>query len=119
VALPPGFVGNPTAIPYCTQAQFEVSRESCPASIAGGEDYTCTSTQIKRTCSSRPYTTSNRRQDSPGSLASRSARWRTSRCSVHVRSDGDYGLTADIKEHQSSFDPVRIAALIHMGCALG
>ncbi len=109
VALPAGFVVNPTAIPYCTQAQFELSRESCPAASQVGSIYLYfysnqTAVQYAPVYNIEPP------PGEPGELGFTISTTAHISMYGHVRSDGDYGLTADISGI-NQFDPVRAAAL--------
>jgi hypothetical protein len=110
VALPPGLVGNPTAVPYCTQAQFEQKTFlGCPASSQVGGLYLYfygggTAIQYAPVYNIKPP---------PGQPAELGFSVSTAAhipLFFHVRSDGDYGLTANIFDI-NQFDAVRVALL--------
>jgi hypothetical protein len=110
VALPPGFVGNPTALPYCTQAQFERNGfETCPPSSQVGSLYldfygSGTATQYAPVYNIQPP------PGQPGELGFSVSTSAHIPLFFHLRSDGDYGLTADISDI-NQFTTVRLALL--------
>jgi hypothetical protein len=110
VALPPGLLGNPTAIPQCTQAQFEVQGFlSCPASTQVGSMYLYfygagTAVQYAPVYNIEPP------PGQPGELGFSVSTATHIPVFFHLRSDGDYGLSADVTGI-NQFDPVRIAKL--------
>jgi hypothetical protein len=110
VALPPGLVGNPTAVPYCTHAQFEnPGFFNCPASSQVGSMYLYfygegTAEQYAPIYNIEPP------PGQPGELGFTISTLAHIAVYFHVRSDGDYGLTADIPDI-NQFDPVRAIVL--------
>lgn len=110
VALPPGLVGNPTAVPYCTQAQFEKAGFfNCPASSQVGSMYLRfygegTAEQFAPVYNIEPP------PGQPAELGFTISTLAHVSMYFHVRSDGDYGLTANVAEI-NQFDPVRAIAL--------
>jgi hypothetical protein len=110
VALPAGLVGNPTAWPQCTQAQFEFSSfYPCPANTQVGDMYLYfygqgTEVQYAPVYNIEPPV------GEPGELGFSVSSSAHVPIFFHVRSDGDYGLTTDIS-NINQFVPVRIAAL--------
>jgi uncharacterized repeat protein (TIGR01451 family) len=110
VALPPGLLGNPTAAPYCTQAQFErFTFRPCPASTQVGSMYLFfygagTAVQVSPVYNIEPP------PGQPGELGFSISTLAHIPIFFHLRSDGDYGLTADVA-NINQFDAPRIAAL--------
>jgi hypothetical protein len=110
VNLPPGLVGNPTAVPYCTQAQFETRGfDGCPADSQVGSMYLYfygagTAVQYAPVYNIEPPA------GQPAELGFSVSTLAHISMYFHVRSDKDYGLTAYIPDI-NQFDPVRIAAL--------
>jgi uncharacterized repeat protein (TIGR01451 family) len=114
VALPPGLLGNPTAIPYCTQVQFEQSGfKQCPPATQVGSLYLYfygggTAIQYAPVYNIEPP---------PGQPAELGFSVSTSAhipIFFHVRSDEDYGVTADVA-NINQFDAVRMAFLTIWG----
>jgi hypothetical protein len=114
VVLPPGLLGNPTAIPYCTQVQFEQNGfEKCPPATQVGSLYLYfygagTAIQYAPVYNIAPP---------PGQPAELGFSVSTSAhipIFFHVRSDSDYGVTAEIS-NISQFDAVRMAFLTIWG----
>lgn len=110
VSLPPGMVGNPTTVPKCTQAQFEAQRfDGCPPATQVGGMYlyfygSGTAVQYAPVYNIEPVT------GQPAELGFSVSTLAHIPMFFHVRSDGDYGLTADIS-NISQVDPVRAVAL--------
>jgi hypothetical protein len=108
VDLPPGMVGNPTAIPYCTQSQFEQNlNDNCPPATQVGDLYLYfygagTLLQYAPVYNIQPP------PGQPGELGFTIGGKAHIPILFHVRSDGDYGVTADIRDI-NQFDAVRIA----------
>jgi uncharacterized repeat protein (TIGR01451 family) len=106
VATPPGFVGNPTAWPQCTQAQFERSSfHSCPAETQVGSMYlrfygAGTAVQYAPVYNIVPPS------GQPGELGFSISTAAHVPIFFHLRSDGDYGLSADVT-NINQFDAVR------------
>ncbi len=104
VSLPPGVVGNPTAVPYCTQAQFETKAvDGCPPAtqVGGLRLYFYgegTHPQYAPVYNIEPP------PGQPGELGFTVGGPAHIPMYFHVRSDGDYGLTADIA-NINQFDP--------------
>jgi hypothetical protein len=95
VALPSGMVGNPTAVPYCTQAQFErPSSGNCPASSQVGGLYLyfygASATLYAPVYSIEPP------PGQPGELGFTVEQVAHIPIFFHVRSEHDYGVTTDI-----------------------
>jgi hypothetical protein len=114
VALPPGLVGNPTAIPYCTQAQFEHNgNESCPPATQVGSLYLYfygpgTAEQYAPVYNIQPP------PGQPGELGFSVGGKAHIPLFFHVRSDSDYGVTADVST-VNQFDVVRMAFMTLWG----
>jgi hypothetical protein len=114
VALPPGLLGNPTAVPYCTQVQFEHDgNESCPPSTQVGALYLYfygpgTAEQFAPVYNIQPP------PGQPGELGFTVGAKAHIPIFFHVRSDGDYGVTADIASI-NQFDVVRMAFMTLWG----
>ncbi len=109
VALPAGLVGNPTAVPYCTQQQFEQNTfRGCPVDTQVGSlflyFYGNNQAQYAPVYNIEPP------PDQPAELGFSVSTLAHIAMFFHVRSDGDYGLTADIGDI-NQFAPVRVAAL--------
>ncbi len=110
VSLPPGMVGNPTAVPQCTQAQFhEQGFDQCPKSTQVGSMYLYfygegTHVQYAPVYNIEPP------PGQPAELGFTVSTLAHIPMFFHVRSGGDYGLTADLSDI-NQFDPVRVAAL--------
>lgn len=98
VALPPGLVGNPTALPRCTQADFhEQGYDPCPADTQVGYIYLSfygygTAEQPVPVYNVEPP------PGQPAELGFSVSTLAHIPMFFHVRSNGDYGLTADISE---------------------
>jgi hypothetical protein len=110
VALPPGLVGNPTNIPYCTQELFEnPTLDGCPASTQVGHMDLYfygpgTANQSAAVYNIEPP------PGQPGELGFTISTLAHIPIFFHLRSDGDYGLTADVA-NINQFDPVRAVDL--------
>lgn len=110
VELPAGLVGNPTAVPYCKQAQFEQDTfRGCPANTQVGDVQLYfygggTALQYAPLYNIEPP------PGQPGELGFSVSTLAHISMFFHVRSDGDYGITTDIGDI-NQFDPVRIAVL--------
>ncbi len=95
VALPPGLVGNPTAARYCTQVEFELPKaENCPAASQVGSlrvfFYGAENPQYAPVYNIQPP------PGQPAELGVTINRYAHVPFFVHVRSDGNYGVTTDI-----------------------
>jgi hypothetical protein len=110
VALPAGVYGNPTAVPYCTHAQFEIAdNHSCPASSQVGGMYlefygAGTGAQYAPVYNIEPPA------GQPAELGFTVGGKAHIPMFFHVRSNGDYGLTSELADI-NQFDPVRTAVL--------
>jgi hypothetical protein len=106
VSLPPGLVGNPTAVPYCTQAQFE-QQGACPASSQVGMVYLYFFGGFAAVQADALYNI----QPPPGQPGELGFSLGPADIPLffHVRSDGDYGVTVDLS-NITQFDAVRMAA---------
>ena len=108
VALPAGMYGNPTAVPYCKQTEFEEHKPfGCPAASQVGGIYLYfytegTAIQYAPLYNIKPPT------GQPAELGFTVSSLAHIPMFFHVRSDGDYGLTADLS-NINQFDPVRVA----------
>ncbi len=108
--VPPGLVGNPTAMPYCTLDEFEKGGNfTCPPQSQVGALYlyfygSGTAVQYAPVYNIEPP------PGEPAELGFTVAGAAHIPLFFHVRSDGDYGLTADLTDI-NQFDPVRIALL--------
>jgi hypothetical protein len=110
VQLPPGMVGNPMAVPHCSQEQFQSGGNTgCPADTQVGDVYL----SFYGSATAEQYAPVYDIEPPPGQPAEFGL---TVGGQVHipmffhVRSAGDYGLTVDLNEI-STFDAVRLAAL--------
>lgn len=109
VMLPPGLVGNPTAVPYCSPAQFfrQEGDFTCPAYTQVGGMYLLfpgrTEPEYVPVYNIEPP------QGQPAELGF-SVGGAHLPMYFHVRSDGDYGLTADISDITEQV-PVRAVQL--------
>lgn len=114
VELPPGLVGNPLAVPRCSQEQFQAARHTgCPASSQVGSAYlaffgSATDEQYLPVYDIEPP------PGQPAELGFTVGGSAKIAMLFHLRSDGDYGLTVDLNEI-SSFDAVRLASLMIWG----
>lgn len=116
VALPAGLVGDPLAMPRCTQAQFESAEGgnyNCPADTQVGTIYltfygSATAPQREPVYNVEPPT------GQPAELGFTFAGTVHVPIFFHVRSDGDYGLTTEVREI-TQYDPIRLAALTIWG----
>ncbi|MHB1538788.1 MAG: hypothetical protein ACYCUM_10415 [Solirubrobacteraceae bacterium] len=110
VPLPAGLVGNPTDVPHCTQAQFhQQGAAQCPADSQVGAMYlhfygSGTATQYAPVYNIEPP------PGQPAELGFSVSTLIHVPMLFHLRSDGEYGLTAQLRE-LSEDDPVRLAAL--------
>ncbi len=108
VALPPGLVGNPTAVPYCPQIVFESTGfYNCPASTQVGGIYLF----FYREGTQEQYAPLYNIEPPPGHPAELGFSVSTVAhvpVFFHVRSDGDYGLSTDIS-NINELTPVRMA----------
>jgi hypothetical protein len=110
VALPPGLVGNPTAIPQCSQAQFErAGNEKCSVSTQVGSMYLRfygegTAVQYAPIYNIKPP------PGQPAELGFTVAARAHIPIFFHLRSDGDYGLNA-VVTNISQIAPVRSSLL--------
>ena len=108
VALPAGMYGNPTAVPYCAQGEFERHGfEECPAATQVGGIYlyfygSATAEQYAPLYNIEPPA------GQPAELGFTVSSLAHIPMFFHVRSNGDYGLTADLA-NINQFDPVRMA----------
>jgi hypothetical protein len=98
VALPPGLIGNPTAVPYCTQTQFEANKaEGCPPATQVGIVYVYLyEGGVGGTDQASPVYNIQPPTGEPGELGFTIAHLAHIPILFHVRSDGDYGVTADL-----------------------
>jgi hypothetical protein len=95
VALPPGLVGNPTAVPYCTQTEFESpGTDNCPPASQVGSIY------LYFYGNESPVNASvynvKPPLGQPGELGFTALNVAHIPMFFHVRSDQDYGVTVDI-----------------------
>jgi hypothetical protein len=110
VALPQGLIGNPTAIPYCSQAQFEQnSFYGCPVASQVGSLYLyfypgSTAVQYAPVYNVAPP------PGRPGELGFSVSTSAHIPMFFHIRSDGNYGVTTDISGINQA-EPVRMALL--------
>ncbi|MHB1539500.1 MAG: hypothetical protein ACYCUM_01865 [Solirubrobacteraceae bacterium] len=113
VALPAGLVGNPRAVPRCSQADFQrQSDEGCPANTQVGDALLIfggsTAPQYAPIYDVAPP------PGEPAELGFTVGALAHVPVFFHVRTEGDYGVTADIAE-LSEFDPITAAALTLWG----
>jgi uncharacterized repeat protein (TIGR01451 family) len=110
VALPPGLVGNPTAVPYCSQRVFaEAGIFQCPPKTQVG------STQLYfygngTAIQTAPVYNIEPPAGQPAELGFTIAGVAHIPIFFHLRSDGDYGLSATVTDI-NQFDPPRISLL--------
>ncbi|MCL2770426.1 MAG: hypothetical protein FWD42_10020, partial [Solirubrobacterales bacterium] len=114
VKLPRGFVGNPLAVPRCSQEQFEAGGNAgCPASTQVGSAYVA----FFGSANPEQYAPIYNVEPSPGHPAEFGL---TVGGGAHipiffkVRSEGDYGITADVSEI-STFDAPRLISMMIWG----
>jgi hypothetical protein len=108
VALPPGLLGNPTAIPQCSQTQFEGQGfHSCPADTQVGAMYLYFYTGQDQYA---PVYNIEPPPGQPAELGFSVSTLTHIPIFFHLRSEGDYGLTADVA-NINQFDPVRVSLL--------
>jgi hypothetical protein len=141
VALPPGLVGNPTAVPYCAQTQFEANKaEGCPPATQVGIVYVhLYEGGVGGIDQSSPVYNIQPPTGEPGELGFTIAHLAHIPIFFHVRSDGDYGVTADLSNinqyvtvrmafmslwgnpSNGSHDPLRVSAFENCfnGCPSG
>jgi hypothetical protein len=94
VALPPGLVGNPTAIPQCTQVQWEHNAAAtCPAATQVGSIEVFFNDSVTQRS---PVYNIEPPPGQSGELGFTVAKLAHIPILFHLRSDGDYGLSADI-----------------------
>jgi hypothetical protein len=114
VQLPPGFVGNPLAVPRCNQRQFQAGgNDGCPASTQVGDLFLAffgpgTAEQYAPVYNVAPP------PGQPAELGATVGGAAHVPMFFHLRSDGNYGLTVDISKI-STFDAVRLASLMTWG----
>jgi hypothetical protein len=111
LALPPGLVGDPSAVPRCSQADFHAEAAGCPADSQVGAALLILSSTTSQ------YSPIYDVEPPPGEPAELGFTVGTVAhvpIFFHVRTEGDYGVTADIPEF-SEFDPVTMAALTLWG----
>ncbi len=114
VALPPGMVGNPTAIPRCSQAEFHQNTfRGCPADTQVGAAYLFFYGAGNHMQYSPIYNIEPP-EGQPAELGFSVSLFGHEPMFFHVRSDGDYGLTADVSNITEQ-DPVRAAAFTIWG----
>jgi hypothetical protein len=112
--LPPGFVGDPLAVPRCTQEQFQAARHTgCQASAQVGSAFltffgSATNEQYLPIYDIEPP------PGQPAELGFTVGGAVKIPMFFHLRSDGNYGLTVDLSEI-SSFDAVRLASIMIWG----
>jgi hypothetical protein len=95
VALPPGMIGNPAAMPHCAQAEFqEPGGGNCPASSQVGSLYLYF--YGEGSVSYAPVYNIEPPPGQPGELGFTVELMAHIPIFFHVRSDHDYGVTADI-----------------------
>jgi hypothetical protein len=110
VILPAGLVGNPTAVARCTQRQFQTpGYDNCPPSSQVGGMYLRFSSGATHDQYAPVYNIEPP-PGQPAELGFTVSALAHIPMFFHVRSDGDYGLTADLA-NISQLDVVRIAAL--------
>lgn len=113
VAMPVGLVGNPAAVPRCPQGDFQTaSFVGCPADTQVGDVLLIfgsgTAPQLSPVYDVEPP------PGEPAELGFTISTLAHVPIYFHVRTEGDYGVTADIPEI-SEFDPVTAAALTLWG----
>ncbi len=113
VALPPGFVGNPTAVPYCKQSQFEQHTSGgCPPATQVGSIRLYFYGEGTHPQYSPVYNI----EPPPGQPGELGFTVGVAHVPIffHVRSDGDYGLTADVT-NITQYEPVWMTLLTIWG----
>lgn len=95
VDLPPGFVGDPTALPQCTQAEF--AQNTCPgnAQIGFASASVLSGVGFAIGFPMAVYNMEPRNDEETAEIAF-SSQAITVNMPVSVRTDGDYGLTAHV-----------------------
>lgn len=114
VALPAGLVGDPSAVPLCPQADFqEKTNEGCPAGSQVGDALLI----FGSSATTRQYAPIYDVEPPPGEPAELGFTIGSLAhvpIFFHIRTEGDYGVTADIPE-LSEFDPITAAAITLWG----
>jgi hypothetical protein len=114
VQLPPGIVGNPLAVPRCSQEEFQASRHTgCPPSSQVGSAYlaffgSTTNEQYAPVYNIEPP------PGQPAELGFTVGGTVKIPMLFHLRSNGNYGVTVDLNE-VSEFDAVRMASIMIWG----
>jgi hypothetical protein len=110
VEIPPGLAGDLPAMPYCTQSQFETTGNlSCPPSTQVGSLYLYFYGSGAHVQNSPVYNIKPPPGE-PGELGFSVGGKAHIPIFFHVRSDGDYGVTADVKVI-NQLKTVRIAVM--------
>ncbi|MHB1809526.1 MAG: hypothetical protein ACYCU0_09525, partial [Solirubrobacteraceae bacterium] len=113
VALPPGLVGNPSAMPRCPQAEFQRERDNyCPADTQVGDVLLVFGSHA--TFQYAPIYDVAPPPGEPAELGFTIGTLAHVPIFFHVRTEGDYGVTAEIPE-LSEFDPITAAAITLWG----
>ncbi len=114
VALPPGLIGDPLAVPRCNQTTFQsYGGQNCPADTQVGVvqlyfyGNTTGSQQV-------PVYNVEPPPGEPGELGFTIASFFHIPMFFHVRSNGDYGLTAEV-QGISEADPLQMSVLTVWG----
>ncbi len=114
VHLPPGFVGDPLAVPRCSQQQFQLGGNAgCPADTQVGDVYLA----FFGPGTHEQYAPVYNIEPTPGQPAELGFTVGGSAhvpMLFHVRSDGDYGLSIRFA-NITTFDTVRLASVMIWG----
>jgi hypothetical protein len=116
IALPPGLIGNPLTVPRCTQATFQTrsfGNANCPADTQVGTlqlYFYGNTTEVQ----SAPVYNVEPPPSEPGELGFTIAGFFHTPMFFHVRSNGDYGLTAEVQGITES-DPLQMTVLTVWG----
>ncbi len=111
--VPPGLVGDPAAIPRCNQDQFERGIYGCPAGSQVGRVYLYFY-GVGTVPQTAPVYNIEPAANEPAELGFSIAGAAHIPIRFHVRTDGDYGLSADVTG-VSQFDTVWLTDLVIWG----
>ncbi len=107
VHLPPGLVGDPTAVPQCAQSAF--AENACPpASQIGRVKITLVTNHFSLTPTLSVFNMQPRSADETAEIAFSFAGIITIHMPVSVRTDDDYGLTVSVPGISRAFAPVHV-----------
>ena len=112
-SLPPGLIGNPTAVPQCSQVVFQLSGFTCPPDTQVGLVHLLFYGRTSGPQTS-PVFNIEPPAGQPAELGFSFARFYHTAIFFHLRADGDYGLTAQLRGI-SEADPILAGLLTIWG----